>query len=195
MKMRLNGKHRIVYVLIIFYLISCGKPNKQETSGREAIKVLKKNSPLDEQKKERSKVMMMDIYKQLNFIPEMDYFINIVNQCKDNHIFVNADNQGYIIVAVNNKGIKQVPGSDQARLIDATGSNHSYQLKFLLHHIIKCPRQIYPGIIYTSLAGNDVYISDNRSDLRLKGKTYPIKSAFKMSEDLEIIAVDSVLYR
>lgn len=190
-----NSIHSLVYLLIIFYLVSCRQPIKQDAGGTEPIKALKKNSPLDEQKKEKSKAMMLDIIKQLKFIPQMEYFLNIVEQCKDNHLFVNADNQGYIIIAVNNGGIKEVSGSDQDRLLDSSGFNHAYQLKFLLHHIIKSPRQIYPGIIYTSLAGEDLYISDNRSDLRMKGKTYPIVSSFKMSGEMEIIVVGSVLYR
>src|SRR6185436_2826343 len=101
MNMRLNKYHSVAAILILFCFLAYGKSAKQEGQTSETSKALKQNSPLDEQKKLKSKQMMLEIWKQLNFIPDMDYFLNIVNHCKDNHLFVNAEDQGYIIVAVS----------------------------------------------------------------------------------------------
>lgn len=188
-------QYRSFCLMIVLILISCGNPIKQEKNGVDAIKTLKKNSPEDQAKMENSKSMMNDLYKQLNFIPNTDIFLNVIHRCKDNHLFVNADHQGYILLAVTNKGIQQVPESEAQRLKDTSSFNHAYQLNFLIHHIVNSPRQVYPGMVYTNLAGEDLSISENRSDLTFKNRSYPIKSSFKMSESLEIISIDSVLFR
>lgn len=181
----------------ILAYISCNNPNKapQTAVSKIDVKSIKPNSPDDEKKIKKSKEMMYEIYKQMNFIPEMDVFINVLNHCKDNHLFVNSDTEGYIIVAVSKKGIKQLPEVEQIKLIDTSSANNAYKLKFLLHHILISPKKTYPGILYRSLSGEDCSISENRSDLQLNDKMYRIQSSLKFSDNLEIIAIDSVLYR
>jgi hypothetical protein len=197
MKSRRTTKY---FGLLILFVIgfNCCNRSKQEAQGASqdtVIKNIKPNSPEDEKKIQKSKDMMLEIYKQLNFIPDMEDFINVLNHCKNNHLFVNADNQSYIIVAVSNKGFKQIPEPDQKRLIDTSGNNNAYKLKFFINHIISTPRKVNPGMVFRTLAGQDVFIADNRSDLRLSDKTYRIQSSLKFSDNLEIIAIDSVLYR
>jgi hypothetical protein len=173
---------------------NCHPKNSEQGKPDSAKTTLKQNSPLDNQKIQHSKEMMMEIYKQLNFIPDMETFINITNHCKDNHLFVNADNQGYIIVAVTNNGINQLPENERTRLTDPSDGNNAYKLRFLINHIIPTPHKTYPGIIYQTLAGVDVNISENRFDLKINDHTYRIISSIKISDELEIIALDSAMY-
>lgn len=181
----------------VLLVISCNNPQKELKVAQSPAepKALKQNSPEDNNKKQRSKELMDEIIKQLNFIPNMNTYLNLVNQCKDNHLFVNADNQGYIIVVVSDKGFSYVPANELDKLKDNTGKHKAYQLKFLLQHILSNPQRNHPGLVYRSLGGEDLIIPDSRFDIQLKDKRYPIISALKFSEKLEIIAVDSVLYR
>jgi hypothetical protein len=194
LKMKLKRISCVHLVWLLLFFISCGKSAKQEVTNAEVAKVLKQNSPLDEKKIQKSNAIMMDIYNQMNFIPDMDYFLNIVNHFRKNHLFVNADTDTYIIIGVTNKGFKQIPEADRIKLLDTSMVNSGYQLNFLIHHIITCPKRKYPGRECRSLAGEDIEISDKRFDMRFKEQDYRIISSLNFSDDLEIIAIDSALY-
>jgi hypothetical protein len=174
--------------------LCCSQPAKKDDLDKKEQKVIKQNSPLDEQKKQKSKAMMDEIYKHLNFITETDGFMNIINHSRNNHLFVNADHQGYIIAVVKDKGFKTIPEGERAKLLDTSDANKSYQLKFLIHHVIPSPNKTYPGQVYMSLGGEEISLSEDRSNLRLKNRSYRIGSSIKVLENLEIITLDSVLY-
>ena len=88
MKIGANIINQLPYLLIFMYLMSCIKSVKQDAYSSAIPNVLKQNSPLDEKKIQKSNAIMLDIYNQMNFIPEMDHFLNIVNHFKKNHLFV-----------------------------------------------------------------------------------------------------------
>ncbi len=183
--------------LSVCLLFSCN--NAQNTAHKEILKsdnkALKTDSPEVINQKLKSKQIMNDLIKHLNFIPDMENYLNLVSHFKEKNIFVNADKKSYIIIAVSNKGFNKILESERTRLLDATTSNQGYQLNFLLHHVFSSPTKTFKSVVFNSLAGEGVQIEDNRSKITFKGVSYPITSALKASDDLEIISIDSPLFQ
>jgi hypothetical protein len=178
-------------------VVSCNnsQQNAQNTVLKSTNQSLKTDTPEVLSQKQKSRQIMNDLVKHLNFIPDMETYLNLVNHFKDKHLFVNADKKGYIVIAVSNKGFNKITESERKRLQDIGGSNSGYQMNFLLHHIFSSPSKSIKNVVYNSLAGESVQIEDNRSSINFKGKSYPITSALKASEDLEIISIDSPLFQ
>lgn len=195
MKNKLKFLEFVFYLLIVLNILSCKESAKQENEGLKTEKIVKQNSPLDEQKKVKSRQLTAELIKHFNFIPDTEEFAKILTRFKENHLFVNADIQGYIIVAASNRAFKQISENERGKLLDASGNNDAYRLKFLLHHIFSRPRQTFNTLLCRSLAGQNITISEDRSAIGVNDKVVRINSSTKVSDELEIISIDQVLFQ
>ena len=174
---------------------STGKQNVNEPVKPAQTLVIPEKSEEDLKKEQTSRDIMAQILENLKKKPEYSSFSAVVDHFKERHLFVNAENQGYLILAVKNSAIGELPEYLQKNLQEMAPTNEAYQLKFLLHHILIDPRKKYVGMSYRSLLADEVEVLESRNILKLKNTSMRILSSEKISEDLKIMHLDTVIYR
>ncbi|MBK6861550.1 MAG: hypothetical protein IPK91_16310 [Saprospiraceae bacterium] len=149
----------------------------------------------DLKKEAQSHEIMAQIYDYLQAQGNCNQFNHLIDQFRSRHLFVNAGYQTYQILAVTDKGFTSIPEEKKQVLRDTSRYNQGYRLEFLLHHIMVVPKRRDPRIPSKTLLGEEVYVLDDQKKVRLGSTDYKMRTQKLVSERLEVIQIDSVLYR
>jgi len=193
------GLTQLMCFPFLFFLSESCKKSKQP----EVAKPVSTNFPTtpsekteeDLKKEEASREIMGQIYEYLQAQGNCNQFNHLIDQFKSRHLFVNAGFQTYQILAVTDKGFSTIPEEKKQVLRDTSRYNQGYRLEFLLHHIMVVPKRRDPRIPSKSLLGEEVYVLDDQKKVRLGSTDYKMRTQKLVSERLEVIQIDSVLYR
>lgn len=149
----------------------------------------------DLKKEAQSHDIMEQIYSYLQAQGNCNQFNHLIDQFRNRHLFVNAGFQTYQILAVTDKGFTSIPEEKKQVLRDTSRYNQGYRLEFLLHHIMVQPKRRDARIPSKTLLGEEIYVLDDQKKIRMGSTDYKMKTQKMVSEQLEIIQIDSVLYR
>lgn len=149
----------------------------------------------DLKKEALSHDIMDQIYAYLQTQGNCNQFNHLIDQFRSRHLFVNAGYQTYQILAVTDRGFASIPDEKKQVLRDTSRYNQGYRLEFLLHHIMVLPKRRDARIPSKTLLGEEIYVLDDQKKIRLGSTDYKMRTQKMVSEGLEIIQIDSVLYR
>lgn len=190
--------HLMCLPFLLFLSESC-KKTKQATVAAPAASSFPttpaEKTEEDLKKEEASREIMAQIYDYLQAQGNCNQFNHLIDQFKSRHLFVNAGFQTYQILAVTDKGFGSIPEEKKQVLRDTSRYNQGYRLEFLLHHIMVVPKRRDSRIPSKTLLGEEIYVLDDQKKIRLGSTDYKMRTQKLVSQGLEIIQIDSVLYR